>query len=122
MATHPSILVWKISRTEEPGRLQSVGATGVEHDLASKPPHMELWSYDFSRFLWIPTESLFWTAAQACRLVTSEPLFPSVGPGACAKSIVVTRDAEKDACEVLSPGPGLTSALSRLDCVAQVTP
>ena len=25
MATHSSILVWKIQRTEEPGRLQSVG-------------------------------------------------------------------------------------------------
>ena len=25
MATHPSILVWKIPWTEEPGRLQSMG-------------------------------------------------------------------------------------------------
>ena len=25
MATHSSILVWEISRTEEPGRLQSMG-------------------------------------------------------------------------------------------------
>jgi len=27
MATHSSILAWKISRTEEPGRLQSMGVT-----------------------------------------------------------------------------------------------
>ena len=27
MATHPSILAWKIPWTEEPGRLQSTGVT-----------------------------------------------------------------------------------------------
>ena len=32
MATHSSILSWKISRTEEPGRLQSVGLQRVGHD------------------------------------------------------------------------------------------
>ena len=26
MATHPSILAWRIPRTEEPGRLQSMGS------------------------------------------------------------------------------------------------
>ena len=32
MATHSSTLAWKIPRTEEPGRLQSVGSLRVEHD------------------------------------------------------------------------------------------
>ena len=32
MATHSSILAWKIPRTEEPGRLQSVGLQRVGHD------------------------------------------------------------------------------------------
>ena len=32
MATHSSILAWKIPRTEEPGRLQSMGSQRVEHD------------------------------------------------------------------------------------------
>ena len=32
MATHSSILAWRIPRTEEPGRLQSVGSQRVEHD------------------------------------------------------------------------------------------
>ena len=32
MATHSSILAWKISLTEEPGRLQSMGSQGVRHD------------------------------------------------------------------------------------------
>ena len=32
MATHSSILVWKIQRTEEPGGLQSIRLERVEHD------------------------------------------------------------------------------------------
>ena len=32
MATHSSILAWKISWTEEPGRLQSMGLQRVRHD------------------------------------------------------------------------------------------
>ena len=32
MATHSSILAWKISRTEEPGGLQSMGSQRVGHD------------------------------------------------------------------------------------------
>ena len=38
MATHSSILVWRIPWTEEPGRLQSMGLQRVGHDLATKPP------------------------------------------------------------------------------------
>ena len=32
MATHSSILAWKIPRIEEPGRLQSMGLQRVRHD------------------------------------------------------------------------------------------
>ena len=32
MATHSSILVWRISWTEEPGGLQSIGSQRVRHD------------------------------------------------------------------------------------------
>ena len=32
MATHSSILAWRIPWTEEPGRLQSMGSQRVEHD------------------------------------------------------------------------------------------
>ena len=32
MATHSSILAWKISWVEEPGRLQSMGSQGAGHD------------------------------------------------------------------------------------------
>ena len=32
MATHSNILAWRISWTEEPGRLQSTGSQRVGHD------------------------------------------------------------------------------------------
>ena len=32
IATHSSILAWKIPRTEEPGELQSMGSQRVRHD------------------------------------------------------------------------------------------
>ena len=35
MATHPSILAWKISWTQEPGGLQSMGLQRVGHDWAT---------------------------------------------------------------------------------------
>jgi len=31
MATHSSILAWRIPRTEEPGRLQSMGSQRARH-------------------------------------------------------------------------------------------
>ena len=37
MATHSSILAWKIPRTEETGGLHSIGSRRVGHDLATKP-------------------------------------------------------------------------------------
>ena len=36
MATHSSILAWKILWTEEPGRLQSMGSQRVEHSWVTK--------------------------------------------------------------------------------------
>ena len=32
MATHSSILAWSIPRTEEPGKLRSIGSQRVRHD------------------------------------------------------------------------------------------
>ena len=36
MATHSSILAWKIPWTEEPGRLWSMGSPRVGHNLVTK--------------------------------------------------------------------------------------
>ena len=32
MATHSTVLAWRIPLTEEPGRLQSIGSQRVRHD------------------------------------------------------------------------------------------
>ena len=47
MATHSSILTWEIPKTEEPGRLQSMGLKRVRYDLAMEhrrntPSHLPL--------------------------------------------------------------------------------
>ena len=39
MATHSSILAWKIPGRGEPGRLQSMGSQRVGHDLATEHTH-----------------------------------------------------------------------------------
>ena len=39
MATHSSILAWKIPWTEEPGRLQSMGSERVRHNGVTKHTH-----------------------------------------------------------------------------------
>ena len=39
MATHSSIPAWRISWTEKPGGLQSMGWQRVGHDLATKQQH-----------------------------------------------------------------------------------
>ena len=38
MATHSSILAWRIPWTEEPSRLHVHGVAMVRHDLATEPP------------------------------------------------------------------------------------
>ena len=38
MATHSSILAWRIPWTEEPGRIQFMGSQELRHDLATKQP------------------------------------------------------------------------------------
>ena len=38
MATHSSILVWRIPWTEEPGGLQVHGVSRVRHNIVTKPP------------------------------------------------------------------------------------
>ena len=41
MATHSSLLAWRIPWAEEPGGLQSMGLQRVGHHLATKPPPSE---------------------------------------------------------------------------------
>ena len=39
MATHASILAWRIPWTAEPGGLQSMGSQRVRHDLVTEQQH-----------------------------------------------------------------------------------
>ena len=50
MATHSSVLAWRIPGTAEPGGLPSMGPHRVGHDLATKPPEYTFqapsWEYE----------------------------------------------------------------------------
>ena len=71
MAPRSSILAWKITWMEEPGRLQSMGSLGVGHDWATS-----LWLFTFMpwRRKWQPTpvflpgESQGWGGLVGCHL------------------------------------------------------
>ena len=72
MATHSSILAWRIPQTEEPGRLQSMGLQRVGHDWASSlwgpssqsygfsSSHVWMWELDYEES-WAPKNWCFWT-------------------------------------------------------------
>ena len=47
METHSSILVWRISRTEEPGRLPSIGLQRVGHHWETKQQQKDVDYYDW---------------------------------------------------------------------------
>ena len=71
MAPHSSTLAWKIPWTERPGRLQSMGLLGVEHDWATSH---SLFTFMHWRRKWQPTpvflsgESQGWVSLVGCRL------------------------------------------------------
>ena len=52
MATHSSVLAWRIPWMEEPGRLQSMGSLRVEHDWANS---LSLFTFMHWRRKWQPT-------------------------------------------------------------------
>ena len=52
MAPHSSILAWKLSWTEEPGRLKSVGSLRVGHDWVTS---LSLFTFIHWRRKWPPT-------------------------------------------------------------------
>ena len=52
MAAHSSTLAWQIPWTEEPGRLQSMGSLGVEHDWVTS---LSLFTFMHWRRKWQPT-------------------------------------------------------------------
>ena len=71
MAPHSSTLAWKIPWTEEPGRLQSMGSLGVEHNWATS---LSILIFMHQRRKWHPTpvflpgESQGWRSLVGCCL------------------------------------------------------
>ena len=71
MATHSSILAWKIPWMEEPGRPQSMGSLRVGHDWASS---LSFFTFMHWRRKWQPTpvflpgESQGWGSLVGCHL------------------------------------------------------
>ena len=59
MATHSSILAWRIPWTEEPGRLQSMGSRRVGHDWATSLSALHTCIHSFPNSLPIPMGSFF---------------------------------------------------------------
>ena len=55
MTTHSGTLAWKIPWTGEPGRLQSMGSLGVNHDRATS---LSLFTFMNWRRKWQPTPVL----------------------------------------------------------------
>ena len=71
IAPHSSTLAWKISWTEEPGRLQFMGSLRVGHDWATS---LSLFTFMHWRRKWqstpvfLPGESQGWGSLVGCRL------------------------------------------------------
>ena len=59
MATHSSILAWRIPQTEEPGGLYSPWVTRVGHDLVTKQLLLQIWEWDHKEG-WAPKNWCFW--------------------------------------------------------------
>ena len=63
MATHSSIVAWKVSWTEEPGGLQSMGSQRAGHDWATNTYLLvlviyKIFSFSPEVFITIPTKTL----------------------------------------------------------------
>jgi len=59
MATHSSILAWRIPQTEEPGGLYRPWVTRVGHDLVTKQLLLQIWEWDHKEG-WAPKNWCFW--------------------------------------------------------------
>ena len=64
MAIHSRTIAWKIPRTEEPGRLQSMGSQRVRHDWATSLTHSLTHSYIYlgRKLIWQDSLLCFWAS------------------------------------------------------------
>ena len=81
MATHSSILAWKIPWTEEPGRLQSMGPQRVRHNWATSLTHKN-WQLHTLGLLF--SHSVMSDTFRPHELQHARLPYPSPSPGACS--------------------------------------
>ena len=104
MTTHSSTFAWKIARTEEPGRLQSMGSQRVRHNWATSLSFLSffLWWFYSQFFKESPyrlSQRLYQFTSPST--VQEHSLFSTPSP-----AFIVCRlfdDGHSDWCEVISP-------------------
>ena len=62
MATHSSVLAWKIPWTEEPGRLKSMGSKRVGHDWATSLSLLPTWGVHHSVYYFFAFSYCSWSS------------------------------------------------------------
>ena len=97
MATHSSVLAWRIPRTGEPGGLPSLGSHRVRHDWSN------LVAAEATR-LSFQSLSHFWLFEHH-RLQHARLPCPSTTPGACSNSYHQVSDAVWPSHPLSSPSP-----------------
>ena len=69
MATHSSILAWRIPWTEEPGRLQSMGSQRAGHNRATKHSTKSMTGKMFTGI----SAEMAWKKIRACDVKSGNP-------------------------------------------------
>ena len=95
MATHSSILAWRILWTKEPGRLQSIGSHRVGYNWSNLACRQGLWKrcLDFD----LPSISLFPESESESRSIVSDSLQPHrlySSPGSSVRWVLQARILE----------------------------
>ena len=101
MATHSSVLAWRIPGTGEPGGLPSMGSHRVGHDWSDLAA-----AAAFSWIFWVKLSNLIWhfwlLLINSCGLLMDTTLFPP-----CHEQSILEFEEHKFCCQI----PGLKSWL-----------
>ena len=101
MATHSSILTWKIPWTEKPGRLQSVKSQRVGYDWVTSPSRTAMWTS--GKWIFQPCSTLEMTAPANSLITTSWAIEPGLSQVKVAQSCPTLWDP-MDCSLWISPG------------------
>ena len=68
MATHSSVLAWRIPGTGEPGGLPSVGSHKQQHRMKQLPPWLKRMGNQGCPWSWLPDPKLLWTLGKSFKV------------------------------------------------------